>query len=129
MIAARSEALPQRARRNTGEGLSFACVRLVLGSLNLQTRVVLSDCLSDCASDFAMLTCATNPFQCLASGRAVCRATDRHFSASESLLVLVARGGAADCGDLAGAGSGDSATAARRSGASAARHAIAGVRA
>src|SRR6202040_887935 len=105
MIAARSKSLPQGARRNTGEGLSFACVRLVPGPRNCR-RVILSDCLSDCESDFAMLACATNPFQCLASGRAVCRAADRHFSASESLLVLLDRGGAAHRCDLAGAGSG-----------------------
>src|SRR5580704_19657168 len=113
-------------RRNTGEGLSFACVRLVLGPLDCR-RVILWDCLSDCESDFAMLTCATNVFQCLASGCAVCRAADRHFSASESLLVVVDCGGATDRCDLAGAASGDSATATRRSGAFAAGHAMAGV--
>src|SRR6266404_7106553 len=81
-----------------------------------------------CESDFAMLTCATNPLPCVASGRAVSRAADRHFSTSESLLVLVDCGGSADRCDLAGARSGDSATATRRSGASAAGHAVAGVR-
>src|ERR1700686_5820912 len=107
MIAARSKSLPQGARGNTGGGLSFACVRLVLGPLD-HRRVILSDC----ASDFAMLTCATNPFQCLATGRAVSRAADRHFSASEPVLVIVDCGDASDRRDLAGAGSGDSATAA-----------------
>src|SRR6202140_5900632 len=101
MIAARSKSLPQGARGNTGGGLSFACVRLVLGPLD-HRRVILSDC----ASDFAMLTCATNPFQCLATGRAVSRAADRHFSASEPVLVFVDRAGAAHRCALEGAGPG-----------------------
>src|SRR6266403_3417279 len=79
-------------------------------------------------SDFAMLACATNPFQFLASGHAIRGAADHYFSTSESLLVLLDCGGAADGRDLADAHSGDSAAAARRSGAFAARHALAGVR-
>ena len=50
------------------------------------------------------------------------------FSAAESLLVFVGCGGAAAGCDLAGACSGDSATATRRSGAFDASHAVAGVR-
>src|SRR5258708_7460181 len=106
MIAARSESSPQGTQRNTGEGLSFACVPLVRGPLNRRGVI-----LSDSASDFAMLTCATNPFQCVATGGVVSRAADRHFSAFESPLVVVDRGGAVDRRDLAGALSGDTATA------------------
>jgi len=75
-----------------------------------------------------MLTCATNPFQCLVSGPAVRWAADRYFSASESLRVLMDCGGAADRRDLAGARSGSSATATGQPSAFAARHAVAGIR-
>src|SRR5260370_10379956 len=81
---------------------------------------------ADCKSDFAMLACATNPFQCLASSHAIRWAADRCFSTSESLLVFLDCGGAADRRDLAGARYGDSAIG--WAGALAARHAVAGVR-
>src|SRR5260370_5928799 len=81
---------------------------------------------ADCKSDFAMLGCATNPFQCLASGHAIRGAADHYFSTSESLLVFLDCGGADDRRDLAGARSGDSATGS--AGALAARHAVAGLR-
>src|SRR5260221_6162950 len=89
MIAARSESSPQGTQRNTGEGLSFACVPLVRGPLNRRGVI-----LSDSASDFAMLTCATNPFQCVATGGVVSRAAGGHFSPFESPLVFLESGGA-----------------------------------
>src|SRR5258708_37481376 len=97
MIAAKSKSPPQGTQRNTRDGLSFACVRLVRGRLNHRGVI-----LSDCASDFAMLTCATNPFQCVATGRVVSRAAGRHLSAFEALLVGLARGVAADRDIIAG---------------------------
>src|SRR5258706_10939463 len=105
MIAARSESSPQGTQRNTGEGLSFACVPLVRGHLNRRGVI-----LSDCASDFAMLTCATNPFQCVATGGVVRRASGRPFSAFESSLVVLDRGGAGVCRVLCGEISGDTPT-------------------
>ena len=75
-----------------------------------------------------MLACATNPFQCLVARPAIRWAANRHLSASESLLVLVDRGGAADRRDLAGARSGDPASGSSSSGAFVASLAVAGVR-
>src|SRR5258708_35972526 len=97
MIAARSESSPQGTQRNTGEGLSFACVPLVRGPLNRRGVI-----LSDSASDFAMLTCATNPFQCVATGGVVRRVGEWHFSAFGSPLVVVGRGVVLDIRGLSG---------------------------
>ena len=75
-----------------------------------------------------MLACATNSFQCLVARPAIRWAADRYFPASESLLVLVDRGGAAGRRDLAGARSRESASGWASSGAFAASRAVAGVR-
>lgn len=48
-----------------------------------------------CDSNFAMLACAANLSQCLASANNISRAADRHFSTFEPLCVLV------DCGSAA----------------------------
>jgi hypothetical protein len=53
--------------------------------------------------DFAMLTCATNFFQCLEFGRPVGCAPDRNFSSARSLLVVVDRSGPAVDRDFADA--------------------------
>src|SRR5271155_1290827 len=50
-----------------------------------------------------MLNCATNPRQCLVAGPAVGWTTDRYFSASRALLVLVDCGGASAGCDSSGA--------------------------
>ena len=53
--------------------------------------------------EFAMLLCATNLLQRLATGHGVSRAADCHFSPPGSLLAVVDRGGAFAVGDSAGA--------------------------
>ena len=51
-------------------------------------------------SNFAMLACAANLSQCLASANNISRAADRHFPTFEPVCVLVDRGNAAAGRDL-----------------------------
>src|SRR5208282_2888025 len=84
----------------------------------------------DSGTDFAILARAANPFECVGTGAGVGGPAGCDLPAAGAVWAGLGRGGSAAGRDLAGTRSRDSATASarERSGAFAARYAVAGVR-